>query len=414
MLCEYFPPFDSGGSEWSTFYLAKGLKSYGWDITILTPNYGNAPKHEASDSFEIYRFPFYKKLKGEKTLTPFWHTNAIWLIWSSICTLYYTFQTKAEIVHVQGKYFLPAAIITKVLTGKKIVFTARDYILLCPLGMCLIKGSKACNYKDFIRSDFAIYIKNYFPFASKIHIFLLFLFAIRARLINYILIFTLKFVDKKVAVSKVANDVYSNSGVGNMEVIANPFVFETHTKTDKAKNPVVIFAGRLTYGKGIKVFLESIPAILKVYPSASFLVAGEGFLVRELKQICRKTKLENKIQFLGFISHDRLLTYLSKSTCTVMPSVWPEPFGRIALESIGVGTPVVVSSRAGISETILNKVWGKIENPIPASISQGVVYVIKYNSIFRENIAKDIKKIRKIWSENVFKSYDRIYNGLLK
>ena len=74
MLSEYFPPYDFGGSEWSVFYLAKGLKKMGYKAIILTPNYGNK-KYEDKSGFKIIRFPFYKKLKKNQ-LAPFWQTNS--------------------------------------------------------------------------------------------------------------------------------------------------------------------------------------------------------------------------------------------------------------------------------------------------------------------------------------------------
>src|SRR4030043_694326 len=81
---EYFSPFAPGGAEWSTYYLAKDLaKKKNMEIFVLTPNYG-VKKHEIMDRINVYRFPFYKKLKkNSPALTSFYYTNPIWFLWTA-------------------------------------------------------------------------------------------------------------------------------------------------------------------------------------------------------------------------------------------------------------------------------------------------------------------------------------------
>jgi glycosyltransferase involved in cell wall biosynthesis len=44
----------------------------------------------------------------------------------------------------------------------------------------------------------------------------------------------------------------------------------------------------------------------------------------------------------------------------VMPSIWPEPFGRIPVEANRLGVPAVVSSAGGLPEIIVDGVTGYI------------------------------------------------------
>ena len=61
-LCEYFFPFDRGGSEWSIYHLAKSLVNQGHNVCVFTPNFG-ALSQENLEGITIYRFPYYLKLK---------------------------------------------------------------------------------------------------------------------------------------------------------------------------------------------------------------------------------------------------------------------------------------------------------------------------------------------------------------
>jgi len=45
-VSEYFPPFAPGGAEWSLATLADALVARGHRVTIVTPNWGAAPREE--------------------------------------------------------------------------------------------------------------------------------------------------------------------------------------------------------------------------------------------------------------------------------------------------------------------------------------------------------------------------------
>lgn len=415
MLCEYFPPYDFGGSEWSTFYLAKGLKIKGIDPIILTPNYGKAKKRQTTEGIKIIRFPFYKKTGPHKQLTPYWHTNNIWFIYTSLITLFYSITTKADVIHVQGKYFLPAAIFSKILFGKKVVFTTRDYILLCPLGMCLLHHRRPCSFKSFIKFDIPTYINLYLPKASRARILLQTLLSIRARVKSEFLKYFLKKVDKKISLSEISKRIYEDAGIKDFEVIPNSFDFSK--KSAKSAPPIIpqlTYAGRLTIGKGISILFEAMPAVLKAYPNTKLIVAGTGFLKKELTRYARKHNFKGAVKFIGYIDHENLLKHFLNSTCTVMPSVWPEPFGRVALESLAVGTPVIVSNRAGISEQLENRKWGRVIAPKASDVASGIIDTIKNNTSYRNNIRKSKRDITKIWSSDVIDSYSNVYNSIVK
>ena len=54
---------------------------------------------------------------------------------------------------------------------------------------------------------------------------------------------------------------------------------------------------------------------------------------------------------LGYLSHNKVLDYLSKSEIAVIPSRWEEPFGRTALEASSRGCATIISNTGGLPET---------------------------------------------------------------
>lgn len=411
MLTEYFPPFDFGGTEWSTFYLARGLAKRKIEIIIATPNYANLKEKEFIEGFQVIRFPFYKKTK--KQLSPFWQTNMLWIILTSLVTFWLCLRKKVDIIHVQGKYFLPAAIFTKLMLNIKVVVTLRDYIIICPLGLCLTRGDKGCNLVSYYFKDLSQYLRLYFP-QKKFNQIITILTATRSRASSYFLAFLLKFADKKIAISNLVKKIYLNSGQKNIDVIYNP-VDRVKSHAAKAINKsTIVFAGRLTPGKGVDLLIAAIPSVLRKMPKTQFIILGEGFLKEKLKANAKKLNINKNVKFKGQVSHQQVLKLLSSSSACVVPSRWPEPLSRTGIESLSVATPVVLSARCGNVEIFKNRRWGYIVKPTPQAVAKGLILALNNAQLLKNNLIKDLPAIGRLLGMKVVNDYAKIYREVLR
>src|SRR3990167_2383834 len=134
-VIEYFRPMGAGGSGWSTYYLAKDLAANNQEVVVLTPNYG-AKKTEFDDGIRILRFPFYLKLKNFNQLPGnFALTNPFWILWTVINLFLLIKKENPDVIHVQGKYSVPPAVIANLFFKKPLVATVRDYLVICNYGI---------------------------------------------------------------------------------------------------------------------------------------------------------------------------------------------------------------------------------------------------------------------------------------
>ena len=68
----------------------------------------------------------------------------------------------------------------------------------------------------------------------------------------------------------------------------------------------------------------------------------------------KNTILNIKIlKIYNWVKHQKILDLYSKSSISVVPSRWEEPFGRTAMESAAYGCATITSSR-GLKETFDN------------------------------------------------------------
>ena len=108
---------------------------------------------------------------------------------------------------------------------------------------------------------------------------------------------------------------------------------------------VVLFVGRLIKIKGIGLLIE----VAKQQPEITFVFAGAGPEEKVLKQEAKKRE---NIKFVGKIDNKYLPFYYNAADVLVIPSQYEEGYGRVILEALSCGTPVVGSNRGGIKEAI--------------------------------------------------------------
>jgi len=109
----------------------------------------------------------------------------------------------------------------------------------------------------------------------------------------------------------------------------------------------VLFVGRLIPIKGIKLLVE----IARELDQIQFLFIGAGPLESFLNSASEQN---TNIKFLGQVQNYNLPVYYNSADVFCIPSQYEEGLGRVVMESVSCGIPVVGSNRGGISEA-LNK-----------------------------------------------------------
>jgi glycosyltransferase involved in cell wall biosynthesis len=118
--------------------------------------------------------------------------------------------------------------------------------------------------------------------------------------------------------------------------------------------------------KGQEVLVKAAALLSEKYPQARYIIVGsvapgnEEHLVR-LKELVREKGLEDRVVFTGDIQKPR--DVFAALDVTVVPSALPEPFGRVVMESMAAGTPVIGSNCGGIPEQIVPGITGLLFKP---------------------------------------------------
>lgn len=176
--------------------------------------------------------------------------------------------------------------------------------------------------------------------------------------------------------SKQAAEEINSLGVSSSKVDSFTYWIdlEKFKKIEEAKrllgwddNLIVTFVGRLVFGKGIEQLLESVKSWDK---NIGLKIIGSGPLQEKVKQAELKHK---NVKLFGAIDQNSLPLYYSGSDILIVPSTSEEGFGRVILESLACGTPIIGSNRGGINEAIDLSV-GRLIEVSPENIKEAVEY----------------------------------------
>jgi glycogen(starch) synthase len=121
--------------------------------------------------------------------------------------------------------------------------------------------------------------------------------------------------------------------------------------------PLVSYAGRLVYEKGVQHLIAALPQLRQRHPELRIVIAGDGPYRGELEGAAAALGLDGAVTFAGFLGGHDLTALMGASDCYVVPSIY-EPFGMVALEAAAVGTPVAVADTGGLAEIVEHGVTG--------------------------------------------------------
>ena len=420
LVNEYFPPFAPGGAEWSTRYLAQRLTQSEY-VVVITPNYGAAPREEM-EGFFVERFPFPLRIRyGQRLLPRAFLANPVFYLYSAWQMARLIRKHGLGILHVQNKHSIVGAVLAAWITHRPVVVSVRDLSILCRFGMCLNDFDahpEGCDLQSYVRCirDF---VALYMPQATLLHRTRVYAMAAYHRLDCLIKQAMLRRASAVIFPSEKMRTIYISRGLGASRsvTIYNPLPEDVSAPApgQRAEGMYhMLYAGKLSWGKGAHLVLEALPAIREALSPAEvrLTLVGQGPLREYLAERAYTLGLANYVDFTGQIPHQQLLQLYSQVDVVIVPSIVQEAFGRVALEALESGTPVVASSHGGLPEIIEDGVTGVVVEPDPPEIAKGVLRVL-LDAGFRRRVVEAWPRLATKFGTDVAEQHLALYRRVL-
>jgi glycosyltransferase involved in cell wall biosynthesis len=111
-----------------------------------------------------------------------------------------------------------------------------------------------------------------------------------------------------------------------------------------------------------------------------------------IRSLVKRLKIEGHVRLLARLPlRAQVLAFIASSTAVLIPSLYPEPFGRIPVEANLLGRPAIVSNRGALPDTIVDQVTGLVTEPSVEAVAEalGEALRVDWN---RESISRIAKE----------------------
>ncbi len=377
IIPSFYPAQIYGGPVFTSFYTCNELFKIGVKFKVVTTNANGCSKLKVDQNKFIYKYGYPVKYFNE-TIIGKLSLDLLFGIRKDI--------KKANIIHIQGLFSVPTPV--SLILAK----TFKKKVLLTPHGSL---GHWSINQKIFIKKLWLwIFIK---PYA--------------------------KFITWHATSTQEKRDIEKNFPGAKVEMIPNGIYleeflkFETFSREDyiykftglkKVVSHIVISVGRIQKVKGFDILIKSFKLVLKEFPDAYLLIAGEdeGEL-GNLNKIVFENNLIQRITFTGMISGREKINFFANADVFVLPS-HSENFGLVYAEALAAGTPIIAS---------INTPWQEVEESgcgrwIPNTVHETANAIIDILNRDPELLRKNaLKYIQKFEWKNIALSFKKLYES---
>jgi glycosyltransferase involved in cell wall biosynthesis len=179
--------------------------------------------------------------------------------------------------------------------------------------------------------------------------------------------------------------------------LLNLTIKNSQRRLDREAEEIVncVYSGTIVEHKGIIQFLEQVAKLGITWLHIN--IYGDG----PLRSVLEKY-INERVTWHGYVDQQRMKEVFTQADFTIVPSLWDEAFGRVAIESIASGCPVLAARRGGLIEQ--------------ARILPGVLLYEPDDLYSLESQLKSMKEViaQGIAPENILKELEIQNNKILK
>jgi len=386
-----FPPV-CGGSGWSTYELARGLRGRGHDVTIVQPRPGEPAgvRHAEFDGFAVRHFgapapdiPFVSNYyKSEKL------TRSLSAYLRSVLAA-----ERFDIVHAQHVMTTVAAIDAAGAAGIPSVATVRDYWPVCYWsdllhtrdGLALCPECTAANMRVCIRPRAGALWPMALPMIPYM----------RANLAGKRS--GLARASAIVAVSRrIADDLRARApelSATRIEVIPNAVNVAALDQTVRVpprdahltEQFYAIYVGKLAPNKGTRYLVDVVRDADLDWP---LLVVGDGPDRANVEAAAKASG--RRIEFTGWLDKDEATRLLAGASLLIFPSRGPESLSRVLIEASALGVPIAAMDTGGTTDIVEPGVTGLLSTS-PAGLADDVRR-LRHDAALRKTLSAAARK----------------------
>jgi glycosyltransferase involved in cell wall biosynthesis len=162
--------------------------------------------------------------------------------------------------------------------------------------------------------------------------------------------------------TSVAEELADYYGVDDAVVVGNGVNPEEFTPVEADDGErYLLYVGRLGHRKGIEDLVTAAESVL-ASNDVRLKIVGKGPLRDKLTEMVRERGIQDRVEFLGHVDRDRLVSLYQRATVHVVPSHY-EGLPTVLLEAMACGRPVVATAVSGSLDVLVDDENGVLVPP---------------------------------------------------
>ena len=353
-----FPPV-SGGSGWSTYELARGLRARGHELVIVQPYSDRAPS--AYDGFDVVGFRV--NAPAVPFVRNYFRNELLYGRLSSFLSRLIR-DEHIDLVHAQHELTGPASVRAAISAGVPSVCTIRDYWPLCYWSDLVRDPHEGdicpgCSSGAMTRC-LPPRVGGAWPLTLPVIPYM------RRNLQGKQ--HDLSRADAIVAVSRhVAAELRARApelSRTRIEVLANGVdVAEVRAVVGQSeppmKEPYALFIGKLAPNKGAGALVE---VVERAKLGMALVVVGDGPERGALVAAAERAQTDVKV--MHWLDRRDVFRWLGHASMLIFPSKWPEPLSRVLIEASALSVPIAAMNTGGTSDIIEDEETGLLSSSV--------------------------------------------------
>lgn len=346
--------YRKGGAETYYFALAEELQRMGHEVAFFSMD------HPLNDPCEQERY-FVRRREYDNVNSPLAAVrDGLSLIYSLEARRNFEQllqEFRPDIVHLNNvhRQITLSILDAPSLVGVPVVYTAHDYITVCPAYTMLDGSGTVCDLCLDGRYRHCLDKRCVKGSRGKSALAALEAKYLRAHQ-------SYEKINKVIAPSWFMRSKLLEGGWAENKVVAmqnfasDEILSRAHSAgadlTDR-ENPYLLFFGRLSKEKGVDLLIEAFLQVAGDIPKSwRLVVAGDGPEEAAIEEMLAERQGAERVELVGFQRGEELRGYVERASLAIVSSRWRENMPYSIIEAFAAGTPVIGARIGGIPELV--------------------------------------------------------------
>jgi glycosyltransferase involved in cell wall biosynthesis len=216
------------------------------------------------------------------------------------------------------------------------------------------------------------------------------------------------------AMARRTAEVFPDVG-GKVTIVHNGLDLSDYSDTHETPalpKPYILCVCRHVYKKGVDTLLRAFALVRRECPTTALVLVGDGPLFKEHREFARTLQIDDRVVFVGSVTHKEVASFVQGCTLFVLPSR-AEPLGIVILEAAYYQKAIVCTKVGGVPEIVTDGYNGMlVESDDPKGMADAIVALVRDPTRRDQLGAQAYETLMKrfLWKDRICE-YIAVYEG---